>query len=93
MNNTIYFCIGLTMLLFTNCKKEKMTENPFFSEYTTPFGVPPFDKIDTTHYLPAFIEGMKQQNAEIEVLISNSNEPDFEDKVNEIVVEGLNGFG
>jgi peptidyl-dipeptidase Dcp len=69
--------VSLMMLLFANCKKEKMTENPFFGEYTTPFGVPPFDKIDTTHYMPAFIEGMKQQNAEIDALISNSNEPDF----------------
>lgn len=68
---------GLAMLLLTNCKEEKMTQNPFFSEYTTPFGVPPFDQIDTTHYLPAFIEGMKQQNAEIEALINNSEAPSF----------------
>ena len=39
-----------------------MTENPFFITYQTPFEVPPFDKIDTTHYMPAFIEGMKQED-------------------------------
>jgi len=77
MKNISLILASLMMLLFANCKKEKMTENPFFGEYTTPFGVPPFDKIDTTHYIPAFIEGMKQQNAEIDALISNSNEPDF----------------
>ena len=77
MKNISLILVSLMMFLFANCKKEKMTENPFFGEYTTPFGVPPFDKIDTTHYIPAFIEGMKQQNAEIDALISNSNEPDF----------------
>jgi len=26
--------------------------NPFFEEYTTPFQVPPFDKIEEGHYMP-----------------------------------------
>ncbi len=81
MKNISLILVSLMMLLFANCKKEKMTENPFFGEYTTPFGVPPFDKIDTTHYMPAFIEGMKQQNAEIDALVSNPNEPDFDNTI------------
>ncbi|MBN1791433.1 MAG: M3 family metallopeptidase [Bacteroidales bacterium] len=81
MKNITLIFIGLAMLLFTNCKKEKMTENPFFSEYNTPFGVPPFDRIDTTHYVPAFEEGMKQQNAEIEILVNNAEEPSFENTI------------
>ncbi len=81
MKNITLIFIGLAMLLFTNCKKEKMTENPFFSEYNTPFGVPPFDRIDTTHYMPAFEEGMKQQNAEIEILVNKAEEPSFENTI------------
>jgi peptidyl-dipeptidase Dcp len=73
--------IGLALLLFANCKKEKMTENPFLTVYQTPFEVPPFDKIDTTHYMPAFLEGMKQQNAEIEVLVSSNEEPSFDNTI------------
>ena len=81
MKNITLIVAGMAMLLFTNCKKEKMTENPFFSEYNTPFGVPPFDRIDTTHYMPAFEEGMKQQNAEIESLVNNAEEPSFENTI------------
>ena len=77
MRNITLIFTGLAMLLLTTCKKEKMTQNPFFGEYTTPFSVPPFDKIDTTHYMPAFTEGMKQQNAEIEALININEDPSF----------------
>lgn len=56
-------------------------ENPFFSEYTTPFQVPPFDKIDTTHYLPAFEEGMKQQKSEIEAIVHNQEPADFQNTI------------
>ena len=78
MKNIPVIFVGLAMLLITNCKKETMTENPFFTTYQTPFEVPPFDKIDTTHYLPAFIEGMKQQNTEIDALINNAETPSFD---------------
>ncbi len=72
---------GLALLTFTNCKKEKMTENPFFSEYTTPLGVPPFDKIDTTSYMPAFIEGMKQEDEDIAGITGNKEAPTFENTI------------
>ena len=32
--------------------------NPFFQEWKTPFGVPPFDQIRTEHFLPAIEEGI-----------------------------------
>ena len=36
-------------------KQAAPTENPFLSEYTTPFQVPPFDQIKMEHYKPAFL--------------------------------------
>ena len=75
------FIVAISVLLIFSCKNEKKTDNPFFSEYQTNFQVPPFDKIDTTHYMPAFIEGMKQQNAEIESIANNSSEPSFENTI------------
>jgi peptidyl-dipeptidase Dcp len=71
----------LFTLLFYNCKKDKMTENPFFSAYNTPFGVPAFDKIDTTDYMPAFTEGMKRQSAEIDSIVKNAEAPSFENTI------------
>ena len=36
------------------------SENPFFGTYRTPFETPPFDRIETEHYEPAFDEGIQQ---------------------------------
>ena len=71
----------MTILIGTACKNAKKGDNPFLSEYTTPFQVPPFDKIDTTHYLPAFIEGMKQQKAEIDSIVGIKDEPTFDNTI------------
>jgi peptidyl-dipeptidase Dcp len=81
MKNLPIILAGLAMLLFTNCKKEKVNENPFFTTYQTPFEVPPFDKIDTIHYMPAFIEGMKQEMEGIEKLVNNPEAPSFENTI------------
>lgn len=67
----------MTLLLFSGFTSEKERENPFFTEYKTPFQVPPFNKIDSTDYMPAFIEGIRQHNAEIEAIINNTATPDF----------------
>jgi len=67
----------MTMMFFFGCNPEKKAENPFFTEYQTPFQVPPFDKIDTTDYMPAFTEGIAQHNAEIDSIVNNPATPDF----------------
>src|SRR6056297_2826602 len=56
-------------------------ENPFFKEWTTPYGVPPFDEIKEEHYVPAVKEGIKQHEGEIEAIVSNSAEPTFENTI------------
>ena len=42
--------------------------NPFFEEWTTPYGVPPFDRIRTYHYTPAFERAMSLHNEQIAAL-------------------------
>lgn len=72
-----------SILFFSACNngKKDTKNNPFLSEYQTPFQVPPFDKIDTTHYMPAFEEGMKQHDAEIQAIINSKDEPTFENTI------------
>ena len=53
-------------------------ENPFFVEWDTPYGVPPFDKIRPEHYVPAFERAMSLNEAEVEAIASNNDEPTFE---------------
>ena len=60
---------------------EVVGENPFLTEYTTPFGVPPFDKIKLEHYKPAFIQGMEEQAKEIDAIINQRSTPDFENTI------------
>lgn len=56
-------------------------ENPFLSEFQTPNGVPPFDKIKLEHYEPAFQKGIEEQNANIQAIIDSKEAPTFENVV------------
>jgi len=60
--------------------KGKMN-NPFFQEWKTPFGTPPFNLIKNEHFLPAYEEGMKQQKAEVEAIINNKEKPTFKNTI------------
>lgn len=68
-----------TLLAFTACQRPG--ENPFFTEWDTPFGAPPFDRIDNEHFLPAYEEAIKQHQAEIDAIISNPDLPDFDNTI------------
>ncbi|MEM6685742.1 MAG: M3 family metallopeptidase [Bacteroidota bacterium] len=65
----------------TDKDKEKPTkqtsENPFYQEWETPFGVPPFNSIKNEHYMPAFEKGMKENLVEIDAIVNNSEAPTF----------------
>ena len=57
------------------------SRNPLLEEWTTEFGVPPFDEIRTEHYAPAFEEAMKMHNAEIQAIVESEDEPTFENVI------------
>ncbi|WP_239058267.1 M3 family metallopeptidase [Bacteroides sp. 214] len=56
-------------------------KNPFFESYNTPHQTVPFNLIKIEHYKPAFLEGIKQQEAEIKAITSNSEAPTFENTI------------
>lgn len=62
-------------------KKGVEGDNPFFVEYTTPFGVPPFDQIKFEHYKPAMMRGLEEGRKEIEAIVNSSEEPTFENTI------------
>jgi peptidyl-dipeptidase Dcp len=55
--------------------------NPFLSAYETPYGVPPFDKIEIEHYKPAFLQGMEEEAKEVEAIVGLSEAPTFENTI------------
>ncbi len=57
------------------------TDNPLFSEWDTPFQVPPFDLIKVEHYLPALKEGIERQKVEIAAIVNSSEQPDFSNTI------------
>lgn len=73
--------VGLTVVLSacgTAGKKADTTVgNPFLTEYSTPFGVPPFGEIKVEHYKDAFLQGMEEQKKRIDVIVNQRSMPDF----------------
>jgi peptidyl-dipeptidase Dcp len=55
--------------------------NPFFAEWTAPFGTPPFPEIKEAHYRPAFDEGMARQKKEVEAIAASADAPSFANTV------------
>jgi len=63
-------------------------DNPFFVEWKTPFGVPPFGLIKTEHYMPAYDEAIARQRAEVAAISSSKAAPTFAN-----TIEALDGTG
>ena len=71
------------MTMNLSCSSDAVVEtgNPLLDEWTTEFGIPPFDKIETKHFEPAFEQAMKMHNQEIEAIVANESEPTFENTI------------
>ncbi len=61
--------------------RQETAGNPFFTESTLPYRLPPFDRIEDAHYAPAFERGMAEQIAEIGAIASQSEPPTFENTI------------
>ena len=68
----------------TNSIGEPTQANPFLTAYNTPFKVPPFDKVKSEHFMPAFEEGMKQNEKSILDIISQEASPTFENTIEKL---------
>jgi peptidyl-dipeptidase Dcp len=85
--------LSIVIMISSCVQKSKendgLTDNPLLQEWDTPYGVPPFDKIKEEHYEPAFVAAMKEQNENIEKIISNQEEPNFENTIEALEFSGL----
>jgi peptidyl-dipeptidase Dcp len=55
--------------------------NPLLVDYDTPFGVPDFAKISSADYLPAFAQGITQNEQEIAAIANSSTPATFENTI------------
>ena len=74
------FSLCLYSCLNINAQTRDMS-NPFFSEYKTPFQVPPFNEIKLEHFKPAMEAGIAEQIAEIKTITDNKEAPNFENTI------------
>ena len=56
-------------------------QNPFLSEWNTPYSIPDFGAVKEKHYVEAVEAGIAQQQDEIDAIIANTEEPTFENVV------------
>ena len=79
----MFLIMGFSGLIFSSCRNQSDTDktNPFFAEYNTPFNVPPFEKVMAKHYMPAFEKGMTEGKKDIQDLVMNQEEPNFDNTI------------
>ena len=53
-------------------------DNPFYTESTQPYQLPPFDRIEESHFLPAFERGMAEQLEEVAMIVGQSDLATFD---------------
>lgn len=81
LNPILIFSVIITM---TSCneKSENVTANVLLKEWTGPYGgVPAFDQMNLADIKNAFEVGMDENLKEIEVIVTNSEAPTFENTI------------
>ena len=78
MKKSIIAVLGLVSVMLTSCDNKK---NPLTEDWNTPFGIAPFSEIKAEHYKPAIMQALEEHNAEIQAIINNPEEPDFENTI------------
>jgi peptidyl-dipeptidase Dcp len=51
--------------------------NPLLSDWDTPFGLPPYDRIEDSHFKPALEQALREARAEIARIADNPEPPSF----------------
>ncbi len=76
------------LVLLGACKEQNKREmkdldnsNPFFTEYQTPFQTPPFNLIRNRDYMPAFEEGIRLAEEEVDQIANNPDPPTFDNTI------------
>jgi len=62
--------------------------NPLLTPWTTPFELPPFDRIKAEHFAPAFETTLAENKAEIEAIAGQDAEPTVENTLDAMEISG-----
>ena len=78
---TLTSVVALTAAVTMNSCMSNERENPFLKPYETPHNIPPFAEITYDDYLPAFSQGVTEYLAEIDAIVANQEEANFENTI------------
>ena len=74
--------LSIMMLISCTTNKDSIEKGTiFYTEFETPHGMPPFEKITDDDFKPAFEKGIEQQTEEVEAIVNNADAPTFENTV------------
>jgi peptidyl-dipeptidase Dcp len=88
MSRTFTFLLAVLASPLLDGGQAAEAPNPFFTEWKTPFGVPPFERIHDEHFMPALRRGIDEQRKEVRAIADNPAAPTFAN-----TVEALNYAG
>ena len=75
------FLFIFTMTMIMTSVSNAQQENPLLGDWNTPYQTPPFDKIKTEHYLPAFEKAMSAGKKELYDISQQKSVPTFENTI------------
>ncbi|MDX5584682.1 MAG: M3 family metallopeptidase, partial [Aureibaculum sp.] len=68
--------------------ENNLEQNPLLTNWDTPFGVPPLDKIKSEDYLPAIRKGIEEHAQEVDLIVNNSEVPTFKNTIEALELSG-----
>ncbi|WP_298616707.1 M3 family metallopeptidase [uncultured Odoribacter sp.] len=71
----------MTTPILPNLSVPQQEKNPLLENFNTPHSTPPFGRIQTKDYLPAFDQAIARAQQEIRLIAESSGKPDFENTI------------
>ena len=85
-----FLTLAAATLMLTPISEKMVAEetNPFLQPYTAKYEIPPFEEIQTSHFMPALKAGIEEQAKNLEAIISNPEPATFENTI--LPLENIN---
>ncbi|MDE7180533.1 MAG: M3 family metallopeptidase [Muribaculaceae bacterium] len=81
MKRLTTLALGAAMLLAASPNAMAERQNPFLQPYDTKYEIAPFDRIETSDFIPAIKAGIEEQDQAIFNIIRNRAVPDFDNTI------------
>lgn len=80
--------VTLALVSINSCKTKMTDVNPLLVASENPYGAPAFDKIKNEHYKPAFEAAITEGRAQIDSIVSNTEDPTFANTIEALEYSG-----